>query len=345
MVSFREFVEAFREVELNPGQPVIVHASLSSVGEIRGGAETVLGALLSLSKGVMAPTFTYKTMITPEIGPEENAIAYGTGKDKNRLAEFFHPDMPADPMMGILPETIRKHPNARRSIHPILSFAGVNVDEAIQSQTLEEPLAPIGKLTEQNGIVLLIGVNHTVKHQHPLCRRKAGRKQFIRWALTPQGVRECPRFQGCSDGFEQAAPYLSAYTRTTTLGNATLKAVSLTPMIQILTDLTQKQPLALLCNKGDERCEAVRQSFPPRKQNHYRQKRSKVQRIKTSMTDYTRSSLELLYNVSRELTSALDLHTVLTRVLFLSTSNVQAERGSVIVMDEHLAAGRCRHYF
>jgi PAS domain S-box-containing protein len=51
------------------------------------------------------------------------------------------------------------------------------------------------------------------------------------------------------------------------------------------------------------------------------------------MTD-TRSSLELLFNVSRELTSALDLHTVLTRVLFLSTGSVQAERGSVIVMDE-----------
>lgn len=52
------------------------------------------------------------------------------------------------------------------------------------------------------------------------------------------------------------------------------------------------------------------------------------------MTD-TRSSLELLFNVSRELASALDLHTVLTRILFLSTKSVQAERGSVIVMDEH----------
>ena len=52
------------------------------------------------------------------------------------------------------------------------------------------------------------------------------------------------------------------------------------------------------------------------------------------MTDSTRASLELLYNVSRELTSALDLHTVLTRVLSLSTGNVQAERGTVIVMDE-----------
>jgi PAS domain S-box-containing protein len=53
------------------------------------------------------------------------------------------------------------------------------------------------------------------------------------------------------------------------------------------------------------------------------------------MSDYTRASLELLYNVSRELTAALDLHTVLERILFLSTSNVDAERGSVIVMDDH----------
>jgi PAS domain S-box-containing protein len=52
------------------------------------------------------------------------------------------------------------------------------------------------------------------------------------------------------------------------------------------------------------------------------------------MTD-SRSSLELLFNISRELTSALDLRTVLTRMLHLSTQNVGAERGSVIVMDEH----------
>ena len=112
MISYREFVNAFREVGLNQDQPVIVHASLSAVGEIRGDAETVLGALLAMVKGVMAPTFTYKTMIIPEVGPENNACDYGSGKERNRLAEFYRPDMPADPFMGILPETIRTHPGA-----------------------------------------------------------------------------------------------------------------------------------------------------------------------------------------------------------------------------------------
>lgn len=263
MIIFREFVNAFREVGLNPGQPVIVHASLSAVGEIRGGAETVLGALLSISKGVMAPTFTYKTMIIPEVGPENNAIQYGTGKDHNRMAEFYLPNMPADPLMGALPEKIRTHPDARRSFHPLLSFSGINVDDALNAQIIEEPMAPVGVLARQNGIVLLIGVNHTVNTSIHYAERLAGRKQFIRWALTPQGVRECPGFGGCSDGFEQAAPHLEFFTRKAKIGAATLRAVQLSPMIQTITTLIIKQPLALLCGKSDERCESVRRELQP----------------------------------------------------------------------------------
>jgi two-component system, NtrC family, sensor histidine kinase KinB len=50
--------------------------------------------------------------------------------------------------------------------------------------------------------------------------------------------------------------------------------------------------------------------------------------------DNTRSSLELLYNVSRELASALDLRTVLQRILFQSLKYVGGERGSIAVMDD-----------
>ena len=49
--------------------------------------------------------------------------------------------------------------------------------------------------------------------------------------------------------------------------------------------------------------------------------------------DQTRSSLELLLSVSRELAGSLDLRTVLARVLSLSTTNVGAERGSLIVIN------------
>jgi NtrC-family two-component system sensor histidine kinase KinB len=49
----------------------------------------------------------------------------------------------------------------------------------------------------------------------------------------------------------------------------------------------------------------------------------------------TRASLELLYNISRELSSALDLRTLLERVLFLSMQYVGAINGSIIVLDDY----------
>ncbi|MBN2547540.1 MAG: GAF domain-containing protein [Anaerolineales bacterium] len=47
-----------------------------------------------------------------------------------------------------------------------------------------------------------------------------------------------------------------------------------------------------------------------------------------------RSSLELLYEIGRELASALDLRTLLHRILFLSMKNVRAVSGSIIVLDD-----------
>lgn len=48
-----------------------------------------------------------------------------------------------------------------------------------------------------------------------------------------------------------------------------------------------------------------------------------------------RSSLELLYEIGREVTADLDLRTLLHRVLFLSMKNVGAISGSIIVLDEN----------
>jgi PAS domain S-box-containing protein len=52
------------------------------------------------------------------------------------------------------------------------------------------------------------------------------------------------------------------------------------------------------------------------------------------ITDNSRASLELLYDIGRELTTTLDLHTILSRLLFLSIKNVGAERGSLIILDD-----------
>jgi aminoglycoside 3-N-acetyltransferase len=198
------------------------------------------------------PAFTYKTMVTPEVGPPDNGIVYGADTDRNLMAEFYHPAMPVDPLIGKAAEALRSHPRARRSMHPILSFCGVNVDEALAAQTLEDPLAPIAVLEEKAGWVLMVGVDHTTNTSLHYAEKLAGRKQFVRWALTQQGVVECPGFPGSSLGFRAVEPFVERITRRATIGNARIQALPLEEMVAIIIQLLEKDPLALLPDDSDD---------------------------------------------------------------------------------------------
>ena len=261
MPTFRDLYIALRKLELDRARPVIAHGSLSSFGEVNGGADTILGALLSISNSILMPTFTFKTMLIPETGPEDNAMHYGSGKDLNRMAEFFTPDMPVDPLMGAIPEALRLNPKAHRSMHPILSFGGINTDRELEKQTLGEPLAPIHALREGEGWVILLGVDHTVNTSIHYGELLAGRKQFVRWALTPDGVKECLRFPGCSNGFNAITPALDQVIRRVQVGSSLVQAVPIAALVETVLAILKQDPLALLCEKPDcERCNAVRES-------------------------------------------------------------------------------------
>ena len=56
--------------------------------------------------------------------------------------------------------------------------------------------------------------------------------------------------------------------------------------------------------------------------------------IQSNLGERSRASLELLYHISREIASTLDLPTVLRRVLLLAMRNIGANSGSIIVLDD-----------
>jgi aminoglycoside 3-N-acetyltransferase len=263
MISYRELVSAFRGAGLLTSRPVIVHSALSSFGdEIRGGPDALIGALLACAGGVLVPAFTFKTMLTPEAGPDHNAIRYGQDKDLNRMAEFFTLEMPVDRIMGLLPEMLRKRPEARRSNHPILSFAGIGLDTSLAEQSINAPFGPLKSLLELEGQVVLIGVDQRVNTSIHLAEALAGRKQFVRWALTPEGVRECPSFPGCSEGFNQAALLFEDFNRRVQIGEAQVQVIALSRLVPAVLSRLHDDPAAFLCGREDcQRCEAVRASI------------------------------------------------------------------------------------
>jgi len=258
MSTYDEILSAFQALELRD-KPVIAHASLRPFGYIEGGAEAVLDAVLASFASVIMPTHTYKTEIIPDVGPPNNGIMYGSGHAMNQMAEPFHPDMRADSLMGVLPETLRNHPSATRTAHPILSFAGIHADFTLFTQTLYDPLAPIGALAELDGWVVLINVDHTVNTSIHYAEKLAGRKQFIRWALVGDRVVECPSFPGDSMGFQAIEPSLTLDTRRVNIGEASVQALPLRRLFEVVQEMIKKDPLALLCERMDcERCNAVR---------------------------------------------------------------------------------------
>jgi aminoglycoside 3-N-acetyltransferase len=258
MLSYRDLTVLFQDLGLGSHSLAMLHGSMASTEPVAGGPETVVGALLGVCEMVIAPTFTYRTMVTPKMGPADNALEYG--EDAAQVeAEIFHPAMPADPGMGILAEVVRQHPHSKRSVHPILSFAGIHAEDALEQQTLENPFGPIEWLAEFDGDIVLLSVDHRTNISIHLGEQLAGRKTFTRWALTSKGVVACPNFPGCPEGFNAITSKLGGVARRARLDQGWVDVIPLRDLLNVITHWVREDPTALLCSDaGCARCSVVR---------------------------------------------------------------------------------------
>ena len=173
-----------RQLGLEPGAVVIVHSSLSSLGWVCGGSETVVLALMD----VLTESGTL-------VMPTHSAEYSDPGKWKNppvpeSWLEAIRENMPAfDPRtvptlgMGRIPETFRSWPKALRSSHPAFSFAawGRHASFVTGDHSLDYSLgegSPLARIYELYGEVLLVGVGyesntsfHLAEYRAPAVRR------------------------------------------------------------------------------------------------------------------------------------------------------------------------------
>lgn len=260
-ISTRDLQSGFNALRLVSHVPVIAHVDLYAFGKVDGGAETFFQVLMSHVGSLVMPVFTYRTMVIPAAGPENNGMHYNQHHAGFSHAEFFDPAMPADPEMGEVAELLRRQPGASRSMHPVLSFTQIGVDAAIRAQTIDDPFGPVRVLVELEGVVLLVGVDQTRNVSLHLAERMAGRKTFTRWALTRDRILELPGMPGCSRGFNKITPALSEITRQVQVGGVVFSVIPLRPMLRIAYEMIRNDPLALLCDDpGCLLCASVRSS-------------------------------------------------------------------------------------
>jgi aminoglycoside 3-N-acetyltransferase len=259
MLTYREVVNTLRGLGLDPQRRLLALVRLEALGPLPGGAETFVGALLSVCELLLTPAFTPQCLVVPEIGPDDNGLAYGGEAEHNAAAEIFQGGLPAAGAQGELANALLRGGKGQRSPHPLLSFVGVNAAEALAAQSLAEPLAPLAWLAEYDADILLVGCDHSWDVGLHYAEQIAGRKSFVRWALTDQGVVECPSVPGCADGFQAIASRLSGVARSGELGEARIEVVPLRDLVHLASGWIREDPRALLCDRPDcARCRAVR---------------------------------------------------------------------------------------
>ena len=260
MPSYHQWTSAFRDLGLGSQSRLLVHASLGDFPGDAGGSAALLGSLAALAEMVVMPAFTERTLITPRTGPPDNGMEYGEDP-ANLDAEFFHPALPVDREHGEVAETLRQHPRAARSSHPALSFCGLGAEEALEAQTLDDPLGTVHWLAEADADVVLVGGRARPNVSLHYAEQVAGRKSFVRWALTEQGVVTCHRYPGCSDGFEAIEARLGGIARRIAIGGGVITSIPLRDLVHLAVGWIREDPRALLCDRpGCERCAAVRAS-------------------------------------------------------------------------------------
>ncbi len=252
VVTMTDLVEGLSALGLKRGDKLLVHSSLSAFGNVDGGEHTVIDALLRSvgNEGLVAvPTHTWGT-----VGGRQ---------------PVFHVDL-SPSIVGRITETFRRRPGAVRSLHPTHSVAvmGDGAEAFVEGhERWSTPCAiesPYGRLVQQHGYVLMLGV--TLES----CTLIHG---FEEWACVPWLFDRTERLYtvtedgrvltvmsrrhtsdpNCDRDFEALEPLLQSrgIMRVGRIGNATIRLLDAHKMADLLVGLLRDRPDLVLAQRSE----------------------------------------------------------------------------------------------
>ncbi|RGP78938.1 aminoglycoside n [Fusarium longipes] len=186
-----------RNLGLKKGNNVLVHCSLSKIGWINGGAETLTHCLLDIltPQGTLVVPTQTSSNSDPAlwIDPPVPQDWWQTIRD---TMPAFNPQTSRTQRMGVLAETVRTWPGALRSLHPQTSFSAVGENAAFitRGHALDCMLgehSPLARLEELDAMVLLVGVDFNKCTCFHLAEYRIGSaKAETSFATLVNGMRE-----------------------------------------------------------------------------------------------------------------------------------------------------------
>ena len=167
IATVRSLAADLRALGVRPGDVVLMHSSYKSVGEVAGGPQAVVEALLqALGPAGTLVVPTHNAENTDPAGWRHPPVPPHWWEVIRQEAPGWDPARtPASRWMGRLAELVRTWPGARRSDHPQVSFAAVGpaAADVVDGHRLDDALgegSPLGAVYRLDGKVLLLGAGH-----------------------------------------------------------------------------------------------------------------------------------------------------------------------------------------
>ena len=241
-VTPHQLDEGLAALGLNGEQHLIVHSSLKSFGTLDGGADTLLSALERRTATLVAPAFSYQTLLRGPDSPIHSQFTRETRVSRD---------------IGRLAQTLVERRESWRSFHPALSFVAVGeqAQAVLSPQTLDNPYAPIGALYDLNGYALLAGVDHSSNTSIHYGEYLAGVPLLTRYLALDGRAASCS-FPNCSADFERLSPHVQPLT--VHVGRSCLRLYRVRDLVDGTVALLRQDPEALFCTFSNCRCQQVR---------------------------------------------------------------------------------------
>jgi len=226
MMNQAEIEKELKTAGLRKGDTVILHSSLASLGQVAGGAPTVVNAFLR----VLTAT---GTLVAPTFGA-----------------------------LGVIPEAVKTHPKAMKSLHPLADVAAIGgkaraiCRDHWQAGLAHEKDTPYMRIAELGGYVCLLGVDqdrntmlHTVEE---ILRLPYLKTTDAKTFATPGGkvTKAWPFFPGPHRDFIGLDRMLreSGKMKIFRIGQAVVRLIKGRDLIALALEAGRQNPAFVLCN-------------------------------------------------------------------------------------------------
>ncbi|MEU1709799.1 AAC(3) family N-acetyltransferase [Streptomyces sp. NPDC005706] len=220
LVTRDSLAAELRGLGVESGETLLAHSSLSSLGWVNGGAVTVVQALLD----ALGPSGTL--VVPTQSGDQSDPAVWRAPPVPEEWWDRIRATMPPyDPAttpsrgVGVIPETVRTWPGARRSAHPQTSFAalGPRAADILDGHSRDCRLgerSPLARLERLGARVLLLGAGydactsfHLAEYRIPSPLVKVGRPApGGGWETVTEVSITSDRFDELGHDFERDRP-------------------------------------------------------------------------------------------------------------------------------------------